>query len=66
MLWKSSQQKGKVTYQCRLDKQKYWKKCTPGKTYRKLKPRVHTFRVRAGSTGGWDKTPATWRWTVKK
>ncbi len=66
VLWKSGQQRGKVSYQCKFDNQKRWRQCSPGKTYKRIKPGKHTFRVRAGSTGGWDKTPATWRWTVKR
>jgi hypothetical protein len=54
-----------VRYQCRLDKGK-WKKCFPGKTYKRLKPGKHVFRVRAYDAAGKDKTPATWRWTIRR
>ncbi len=56
--------RARVRYQCRLDS-KPWKKCFPGKTYRGLKPGKHVFRVRAYDAAGKDKTPATYRWTIK-
>jgi hypothetical protein len=52
--------------QCRLDKQKVWKKCAPGKTYTRLKPGRHVFRVRAGDSAGWDPTPFVYTWTIRR
>jgi hypothetical protein len=52
--------------QCRLDKAKSWTACRSGKSYRKLKPGAHTFRVRVGNAAsGWDPTPAAYRWKIK-
>lgn len=53
--------------QCKLNKQA-WKKCAPGKTYKKLKPRTHTFRVRVRDNLNkkWDPTPAVWKWRIRK
>jgi hypothetical protein len=46
------------SFQCKLDK-KPFKKCRSPKTYKKLKPGKHVFKVRAvGPTGLVDKTPA--------
>lgn len=52
--------------QCKLDKAKSWTTCKPGKTYKKLKPGTHTFHVRVGNADGWDKTPVSYSWKVKK
>ena len=52
--------------QCKFDKAKSWTTCKPGKTYSKLKPGTHTFRVRVGNTHGFDKTPVAYSWKVKK
>ncbi len=57
--------RGPVRYQCRLDG-RLWKKCFPGRTYRRLKPGKHVFRVRAYDAAGADKTPATYRWTIRR
>ncbi len=57
--------RGGVHYQCKLDKGK-WKKCKPGKTYRRLKVGKHTFRVRAIDLAGADRTPAKFTWTIRK
>jgi hypothetical protein len=53
--------------QCKLGK-KAWTSCRPGKTYTKLKPGSHTFKVRVAQNGTsrWDKTPASWTWKIKK
>jgi hypothetical protein len=53
--------------QCKLGK-KAWATCRPGKSYTKLKPGYHTFRVRVAqkNTSRWDTTPAVWTWKVKK
>ncbi len=64
--WKAGQQATSTNSQCKLDKQTTWKKCFPGKTYKRLKPGKHVFRVRVGNKNGWDATPAIWRWTIKK
>lgn len=52
---------------CKVDKRK-WTKCSAvnGKTVRKLKPGWHTFRVKVGDAQGWDRTPAIWRWQVRR
>lgn len=50
-------------FQCKLDGGK-WAKCTSPKTYKKLKPRKHTFQVRASANGRTG--PATkYKFTVK-
>ena len=52
------------SFQCKLDKGKF-KKCRSPKTYKKLKPGKHLFKVRAvGPTGLVDKTPAKRKFTV--
>jgi hypothetical protein len=51
-------------FECKLDKGKF-KKCRSPKTYRKLKPGKHVFKVRAvGPTDLVDKTPAKRVFTV--
>jgi hypothetical protein len=51
---------------CRLDS-KPWLPCRSAKTYTRLKPGVHTFRVRAiDSAGRLDNTPAARRWRIKR
>ena len=51
-------------FECKLDKGKF-KKCRSPKTYKKLKPGKHVFKVRAvGPTGLVDKTPAKRAFTV--
>lgn len=52
-------------FQCRLDG-KRWAACKSPKKLKRLKPGRHVFRVRADKNGIADKTPATYRWTVKK
>ena len=53
-------------FECKLDARPF-RTCTSPKTYRRLKPRKHTFKVRAIDAGGVaDPTPATKRWTIKK
>jgi hypothetical protein len=51
--------------QCKLDKQAAWQSCKSGKTYRGLAARSHTFRLRVGSGGRWDATPASWTWRIR-
>lgn len=52
---------------CKVDKRR-WTKCSAvsGKTVRRLKPGWHTFRVKVGDNQGWDRTPAIWRWQVRR
>ena len=54
-------------YQCRLDRGR-WVACSgrTGKRYRKLRVGYHTFRVRAGNANGFDATPASYRWRVRR
>ena len=53
-------------FQCKLDKQKF-KPCTSPKTYKKLKPGKHVFRVRARDrAGNVDKTPMVKRFKLKR
>ena len=51
--------------QCKLDK-KAWVSCHNGKRYTGLSRASHTFRVRAGNNGVWDKTPAAYSWRIKR
>jgi hypothetical protein len=55
----------KFKSQCKLDG-RAWKSCSPGKTYRRLHPGKHVVRVRAYDAAGKDKTPATYRWIVRR
>ena len=52
---------------CKVDKRR-WTKCSAvsGETVRRLKPGWHTFRVKVGDAQGWDRTPAIWRWQVRR
>ena len=54
-------------YQCKLDRGR-WVACSArsGKRYRRLKPGYHTFLVRAGNAGGFDRAPARWRWFIRR
>jgi len=54
-------------YQCKLDR-KAWTACSgvSGKRYRNLKVGSHTFRVRAGNASGFDSTPATHIWRIRR
>ena len=52
------------SFQCKLDKGKF-KKCRSPKTYKKLKPGRHVFKVRAiDKAGNVDPTPAKRKFTV--
>ena len=51
--------------QCKLDR-KAWVSCRNGKRYTGLSRTTHTFRVRAGNNGVWDKTPAAYSWRIKR
>lgn len=54
------------TFQCKLDR-KPFKKCSSPKTYKKLKPGKHVFKVRAiDKAGNVDPTPAKRKFTVLK
>jgi uncharacterized repeat protein (TIGR01451 family) len=56
--------KGKLSFQCKLDKGKY-KSCRSGKSYKHLKLGKHIFRVRAKDAGGKvDLSPATKRFKI--
>ena len=51
---------------CKLDKKKY-KPCTSPKTYKKLKPGKHVFRVKARDrAGNVDRTPMVKRFRIKR
>lgn len=54
-----------ATFECKLDKGAY-KPCSSPKSYRKLKPGKHRFRVRATAGGKTDATPARYAWKVKR
>jgi hypothetical protein len=56
---------GKRTFQCKLDKKKY-SSCKSGKTFKRLKPGKHVFRVRAKASGAVDKSPATKKFKIKR
>jgi hypothetical protein len=52
-------------FSCKLDKQKF-RACTSPKTYRKLKPGKHVFRVKARDrAGNLDATPAVRRFKIR-
>jgi hypothetical protein len=54
------------TFQCRLDR-RAWTSCRSPKTYRNLRPGLHTFRVRArDAAGNVDPTAATRRWRIRR
>lgn len=51
-------------FRCRLDRRR-WRPCRSPRTYVRLRPGTHTFRVRAIDTSGnRDPSPATRRWRV--
>ena len=51
---------------CKLDRKKY-KPCTSPKTYKKLKPGKHVFRVKARDrAGNVDRTPLVKRFRIKR
>jgi hypothetical protein len=53
-------------FQCKLDKRKF-KPCTSPKTYKKLKPGKHVFRVKARDrAGNVDRTPTVRRFRIKR
>jgi hypothetical protein len=54
-----------ATFECKLDRRPF-KPCTSPKTYRKLKPGRHTFKVEATDAfGNTDATPAIFRWRIR-
>jgi hypothetical protein len=62
--FKFTSTEGKSTFQCKLDK-KPFKACSSPKTYKKLKPGKHVFKVRAiDKAGNVDPTPAKRKFTV--
>ena len=63
-IFKGAGGKGKLSFQCRLDGQKFGS-CRSGKSYKNLKPGKHVFRVRAkGSDGKLDLTPVTKKFRI--
>jgi hypothetical protein len=50
-------------FECKLDR-KPWRKCASPRTYKRLKPGRHTFRVRAFDSGGADPTPAVRKFRI--
>lgn len=62
--FKFTSTEGKSTFQCKLDR-KPFKACGSPKTYKKLKPGKHVFKVRAiDKAGNVDPTPAKRKFTV--
>lgn len=54
------------TFECKLNKRPF-KKCQASKTFRRLKPGHHTFKVRAvDPSGNVDRSPAVARFTVAR
>ncbi|HMJ03031.1 MAG TPA: hypothetical protein VK506_08810, partial [Conexibacter sp.] len=54
------------TFSCKLDRKRF-KRCRSPKTYKKLKPGKHVFRVRARDrTGNLDATPAARRFKIEQ
>jgi hypothetical protein len=52
------------TFRCRID-QKRFRRCRSPFTVKRLRPGVHTFRVKAvDSTGNADRTPAKYRFRI--
>jgi hypothetical protein len=56
-------------FQCKLTRQskklKQWRNCSSPKRYKHLKPRRHTFKVRARGPGGKDPTPAKKKFRIR-
>jgi CSLREA domain-containing protein len=64
--FKFSSSEAGSTFECKLDR-KPFKKCRSPKTYKKLKPGKHLFKVRAiDKAGNVDPTPAKRKFTVLK
>jgi CSLREA domain-containing protein len=61
--FKFKSNEGGSTFQCKLDKGKF-KKCRSPKTYKKLKPGKHVFKVRATDKAGNVGKPAKRKFTV--
>jgi len=51
------------SFKCNLDGAG-WTKCKSPKTYIGLSEGTHTFKVKAGKNGVWDKSPASYSWSV--
>jgi hypothetical protein len=60
----SSNEKG-AKFECRLDRKKF-KPCKSPKTYKKLKPGKHVFKVRAVKGKDVDATPAKRKFKIVK
>ncbi len=55
-----------ATYLCKLDKGRF-KKCKSPRSYKRLKPGKHVFRVKAGDAQGqFDRSPVVKRFKIKK
>jgi hypothetical protein len=54
-------------FQCKLDRRR-WVRCSGlrGKLYRNLRLGYHRFYVRAGNSVGFDRTPARYRWRIRR
>jgi len=51
------------SFKCKLDSDA-WTKCKSPKTYTGLSEGAHTFKVKAGKNGVWDKSPAKYSWSI--
>ena len=51
------------SFKCNLDGAG-WTKCKSPKTYIGLSEGTHTFKVKAGKNGVWDKSPASYSWSI--
>jgi len=51
------------SFKCKLDSDA-WTKCKSPKTYTGLAEGAHTFKVKAGKNGIWDKSPASYSWSI--
>lgn len=52
-------------FRCKLDRRP-WRRCRSPRIYRRLRLGRHTFRVFAVNSAGRDKSPAVYRWRVRK
>jgi len=50
-------------FKCKLDSNP-WKKCKSPKSYSSLAVGSHTFKVKAGKNGVWDRSPANYTWVI--
>ena len=51
------------SFKCKLDSDA-WTKCKSPKSYLSLAVGSHTFSVKAGKNGVWDRSPAKYSWTI--